>query len=199
MPCQCLRCGCGLQAMYQATAIPQVRASQMGTGSGMVASCSACRCRVLSMLLAVLYEARHARSARPFCPPACAQNELCVLEFIHCFVEVLDKYFGQVCELDIMNEPEVVSPPLRLHLRLPLPPQPCTINVCVGGRVDMHGMALHMLHVTPAHAAAHEGDVTAAARKGLHGPQPSIAHGAEGQRGRGAACSASQRARAGAP
>lgn len=32
------------------------------------------------------------------------QNELGVLEFIHCFVEVLDKHFGQVCELDIMNE-----------------------------------------------------------------------------------------------
>jgi hypothetical protein len=33
-----------------------------------------------------------------------------MLEFIHCFVEVLDKHFGQVCELDIMNEPEMVSP-----------------------------------------------------------------------------------------
>ena len=32
-----------------------------------------------------------------------------MLEFIHCFVEVLDKHFGQVCELDIMNEPDVVS------------------------------------------------------------------------------------------
>lgn len=39
----------------------------------------------------------------------CAQNELAMLEFIHCFVEVLDKHFGQVCELDIMNEPEMVS------------------------------------------------------------------------------------------
>jgi hypothetical protein len=37
------------------------------------------------------------------------QNELAVLELIHCFVEVLDKHFGQVCELDIMNEPDVVS------------------------------------------------------------------------------------------
>ncbi|PNH11076.1 AP-4 complex subunit sigma [Tetrabaena socialis] len=36
------------------------------------------------------------------------RNELAVLEFIHCFVEVLDKHFGQVCELDIMNEPEMV-------------------------------------------------------------------------------------------
>lgn len=38
-----------------------------------------------------------------------AQNELAILEFIHCFVEVLDKHFGQVCELDIMNEPDMVS------------------------------------------------------------------------------------------
>mmetsp|Transcript_8611 Transcript_8611/g.21344 ORF Transcript_8611/g.21344 Transcript_8611/m.21344 type:complete len:146 (-) Transcript_8611:405-842(-) len=36
------------------------------------------------------------------------ENELAMLEFIHCFVEVLDKHFGQVCELDIMNEPEMV-------------------------------------------------------------------------------------------
>jgi AP-4 complex subunit sigma-1 len=25
-----------------------------------------------------------------------------MLEFIHCFVETLDRYFGNVCELDIM-------------------------------------------------------------------------------------------------
>ena len=31
-----------------------------------------------------------------------------MLEFIHCFVEVLDKHFGQVCELDIMSEPDAV-------------------------------------------------------------------------------------------
>lgn len=37
------------------------------------------------------------------------QNELAVVELIHCFVEVLDKHFGQVCELDIMNDPDVVS------------------------------------------------------------------------------------------
>ena len=29
-------------------------------------------------------------------------NELCVLELIHRYVEVLDKYFGSVCELDII-------------------------------------------------------------------------------------------------
>ena len=29
-------------------------------------------------------------------------NELIVLEQIHLFVEVLDRYFGNVCELDII-------------------------------------------------------------------------------------------------
>ena len=30
------------------------------------------------------------------------ENELLTLELIHRFVEVLDKYFGSVCELDII-------------------------------------------------------------------------------------------------
>jgi hypothetical protein len=30
------------------------------------------------------------------------ENELIVLELIHTFVEVLDKYFGNVCELDLI-------------------------------------------------------------------------------------------------
>ena len=30
------------------------------------------------------------------------ENELGVLEFIHAFVEILDKYFGNVCELDLI-------------------------------------------------------------------------------------------------
>ena len=30
------------------------------------------------------------------------ENELTSLEFIHLFVEVLDQYFGNVCELDIV-------------------------------------------------------------------------------------------------
>jgi hypothetical protein len=34
--------------------------------------------------------------------PACLQNELGVLEMIHCMVETLDKWFSNVCELDIM-------------------------------------------------------------------------------------------------
>ena len=29
-------------------------------------------------------------------------NELSILEFIHLFVEVLDMYFGNVCELDLV-------------------------------------------------------------------------------------------------
>jgi AP-1 complex subunit sigma 1/2 len=29
-------------------------------------------------------------------------NELIVLELIHFFVEILDKYFGNVCELDLI-------------------------------------------------------------------------------------------------
>ena len=30
------------------------------------------------------------------------ENELLTLEIIHHFVEVLDKYFGNVCELDLI-------------------------------------------------------------------------------------------------
>ena len=32
-------------------------------------------------------------------------NELITLEIIHMFVETLDRYFGNVCELDIMCAP----------------------------------------------------------------------------------------------
>lgn len=31
-----------------------------------------------------------------------ADNELISLEHIHCFVEILDRYFGNVCELDLI-------------------------------------------------------------------------------------------------
>ena len=31
-----------------------------------------------------------------------SDNELTMLELIHLYVEVLDKYFGNVCELDIV-------------------------------------------------------------------------------------------------
>eukprot|EP00890_Picochlorum_soloecismus_P000399 jgi/Picsp_1/135/NSC_00134-R1_protein len=30
------------------------------------------------------------------------ENELAILEFIHCLVETMDRWFGNVCELDIM-------------------------------------------------------------------------------------------------
>lgn len=36
---------------------------------------------------------------------ACVQNELAVLEFIHNLVETLDKYFENVCELDVSSTP----------------------------------------------------------------------------------------------
>ncbi len=36
------------------------------------------------------------------------QNELAILEFIHCLVETLDRYFGNVCELDLMFNLEMV-------------------------------------------------------------------------------------------
>lgn len=31
-----------------------------------------------------------------------SDNELIILELIHSFVEILDKYFGNVCELDLI-------------------------------------------------------------------------------------------------
>ena len=36
------------------------------------------------------------------------ENELAILEFIHTFVETLDRYFENVCELDIMKNLEAV-------------------------------------------------------------------------------------------
>ena len=40
----------------------------------------------------------------PVPPPALCtdDNELLTLEVIHQFVEILDKYFGNVCELDLI-------------------------------------------------------------------------------------------------
>ncbi len=37
------------------------------------------------------------------------QNELAILEFIHCLVETLDRYFSNVCELDLMFNLEMVG------------------------------------------------------------------------------------------
>jgi AP-4 complex subunit sigma-1 len=43
------------------------------------------------------------------------QNELAILEFIHCLVETLDRYFSNVCELDLMFNLEMVRLPSLLH------------------------------------------------------------------------------------
>ena len=48
------------------------------------------------------------------------QNELAILEFIHCLVETLDRYFSNVCELDLMFNLEMVCilpvlPGLRVY------------------------------------------------------------------------------------
>ena len=37
------------------------------------------------------------------------ENELALLDFIHIFAEVLDKVFANVCELDIMYNPDKVN------------------------------------------------------------------------------------------
>lgn len=39
------------------------------------------------------------------------QNELAILEFIHCLVETLDRFFSNVCELDLMFNMEMVTQP----------------------------------------------------------------------------------------
>jgi len=44
-------------------------------------------------------------------PGSCVQNELATLEFIHCLVETLDRYFSNVCELDLMFNLEMVRRP----------------------------------------------------------------------------------------
>lgn len=41
------------------------------------------------------------------------ENELAVLDFIHCMVETMDKWFGNVCELDIMFNLETVRIPIH--------------------------------------------------------------------------------------
>ena len=48
------------------------------------------------------------------------ENELTCLEAIHLFVEVLDKYFSNVCELDLVWHFNKVRPPVS-----PVLLQPC--------------------------------------------------------------------------
>lgn len=50
------------------------------------------------------------------------QNELAILEFIHCLVETLDRYFSNVCELDLMFNLEMVSSRANMVM--------CAIDVC---------------------------------------------------------------------
>lgn len=42
-------------------------------------------------------------------------NELAILENIHLFVEILDNYFGNVCELDLVFNFNKVSKKGKLH------------------------------------------------------------------------------------
>ncbi len=44
----------------------------------------------------------HQSSGSSYPVPPADDNELITLEIIHHFVEVLDKYFGNVCELDLI-------------------------------------------------------------------------------------------------
>ena len=44
------------------------------------------------------------------------QNELAILEFIHCLVETLDRHFGNVCELDLMFNMEIVRYNLKMSI-----------------------------------------------------------------------------------
>jgi hypothetical protein len=56
-------------------------------------------------------------------------NELACLESIHLFVEVLDQYFGNVCELDLVfNFHKVPHTPPRTYPRPP-PPRPAPERV----------------------------------------------------------------------
>lgn len=49
-------------------------------------------------------------------------NELITLEIIHHYVEVLDRYFGNVCELDlIFNFHKVSQQPVSVQLSLACP------------------------------------------------------------------------------
>ena len=49
---------------------------------------------------------------------ASLQNELAILEFIHCLVETLDRYFSNVCELDLMFNLEMVRLPLQMNINV---------------------------------------------------------------------------------
>lgn len=58
------------------------------------------------------------------------ENELAVLEFIHCMVETMDKWFGNVCELDIMFNIETVRATNRYLLMLSILIQLNALTIC---------------------------------------------------------------------
>ena len=65
---------------------------------------------LLTLLLLLLFFASRRYASLYFL--ACVDdddNELIVLETIHHFVEVLDRYFGNVCELDLVSNLAMVA------------------------------------------------------------------------------------------
>ena len=56
------------------------------------------------------------------------ENELGILEFIHCLVETMDKYFDSVCELDIMYHIDKASEDVFGAHLLDLPDELLTQN-----------------------------------------------------------------------
>ena len=73
-------------------------------------------------------------------------NELITLEVIHHFVEVLDRYFGNVCELDLIFNFHKVSG----HWRGPMPAtQGGATCLCAGDHIRCNtavGMASSLLY-----------------------------------------------------
>ncbi|MBN3315270.1 AP1S2 protein, partial [Atractosteus spatula] len=66
------------------------------------ASLSAPQCLSLLLLIPCLLNLRRYASLYFCCAIEDQDNELITLEIIHRYVELLDKYFGSVCELDII-------------------------------------------------------------------------------------------------
>lgn len=78
-------------------------------------------CLRVRMLQFMTYKIIYRRYAGLFFAVCCdiTDNELAYFEAIHLFVEVLDKYFGNVCELDLVfNFHKVRAVWLRLWLRV---------------------------------------------------------------------------------
>lgn len=90
-------------AKWYITLSPKEKAKIMRECSSMVLSRSARNCNVVT---------EHKRQSKLICKRYASlffiasidadDNELIALEIIHHFVEVLDKYFGNVCELDLI-------------------------------------------------------------------------------------------------